>query len=382
MQTNATQSMSFRHHSARRRLRFEQLESRRFLAVTTVLANDSLTVWGDADADDFAVVGTANPGEITVTGRNGTTVNGVADGSTTIGGVLANLNVFPGDGNNVFSLDNLYIANNITIITGNGDDTMVLGATGVVSPAQNLWIDTSGGNDAVQIDTDAYHTFVGGASTIDTGPGHDRVSMFGASGGLTSVRVGGGDNQVLINGVTSTGELQVTSGFGNNSIAILSSSASLKMEVTFNVESAGGVFTTVYLDTVHSLQGVVVQDANPSVNFGPSSISVFRADTRGLSVATGQGYDTLRIYGNVIATGGIVGNLTLSTRGGDDNVDVSYSIALQDHFAQLGEGNDFLSMTGNQVTRFASFDGNEGTNWLRLTGNQFGALWTSGFATV
>jgi hypothetical protein len=64
--------------SPRRRLSIEQCEPRQLLAVTTSLDSNTgtLTVAGDADADVIAIFGTPNSGELTIQGREGTTVDG------------------------------------------------------------------------------------------------------------------------------------------------------------------------------------------------------------------------------------------------------------------------------------------------------------------
>ncbi len=90
------------------------------MAVTTSLVGGILTVTGDAANDDIAIVGTSNPGELTVTGRDGTLVNGVPDGSTTIPGVSSDLRINLGDGANVLAIDNAYINGAITITSGAG----------------------------------------------------------------------------------------------------------------------------------------------------------------------------------------------------------------------------------------------------------------------
>src|SRR5688572_11751446 len=104
--------------SRRRHLRFEQLEGRRLMAVTTSLNNGTLTVTGDADADMIAIFGTANPGEFTIQG-NGTTVDGGT--SATIGGVTGDLIIELENGNDVVNLNNVYLAGNLTVDTEDGD---------------------------------------------------------------------------------------------------------------------------------------------------------------------------------------------------------------------------------------------------------------------
>src|SRR5688572_25270350 len=111
---------------SQRRLSFEQFESRRLMAVTTSLSSGTLTITGDAAADDVAIVGTVNAGEITVIGRNGTLVDGVPqDGNgesrVTISGVTADLIAEFGDGDNIINVDNVYLAGRMEIETETGD---------------------------------------------------------------------------------------------------------------------------------------------------------------------------------------------------------------------------------------------------------------------
>jgi hypothetical protein len=121
------------------------------MAVTTSLSTGVLTITGDADSDNIAVVGTSNAGELTVTGRNGTTVDGVPNGSATIAGVNSDLSINLGDGNNVLALNNAYINGEINITSGEGADLITLGEFQPVSPRDNLLIDTLGGDDILRL---------------------------------------------------------------------------------------------------------------------------------------------------------------------------------------------------------------------------------------
>jgi hypothetical protein len=85
------------------------------MAISTSLTAGKLEiVEADTADNDFAIVGTGNPGEITVSGRNGTAVNGVMDGSVTISGVTGDLDVrIQSNTNNNIHIDNVYIAGNL-----------------------------------------------------------------------------------------------------------------------------------------------------------------------------------------------------------------------------------------------------------------------------
>src|SRR5688572_3416818 len=99
-----------------RTLQIEPLESRRPLAITATLNSGLLQILAADSADnDIAIVGTGVAGEVTITGRNGTTVNGLS--AVTVSGVTGGLSVSlaPGAANNIIALDNVYVAGFINI---------------------------------------------------------------------------------------------------------------------------------------------------------------------------------------------------------------------------------------------------------------------------
>jgi hypothetical protein len=254
---------------------FEALESRALMAVTTSLVNGTLTITGDAAADDIAVVGTENPGELTITGRNGTVVNDVENGSATISGVTGNLVVETMSGDDTLSLDNVFIAASIAITTDEGDDVVTLGAHAPVSPAVLLNIDTGAGDD--QVYELNYAVFVGYAHSIRLGPGDDWATVIGASAaggsygrtsGLPSISVIGqaGSDSILAIGLTASLGLQIDGNQGSNSLALLNSSADSISVISANDaddEIPGSV--TIYLDTNYSRMGIWVFSTGSSV---------------------------------------------------------------------------------------------------------------------
>ncbi len=158
---------------------FERLESRSMMAVTTSLVGGVLTVTGDGDNDTIAILGTANPGELTITGSDNTSVDGTVNGSVTIGGVTSNLIVNLGAGDDNLTLNRVYIAGNIQINTSDGADTVRLGTTAPVSPTQNLTIDTGAGND--QVFAEHSNVYVGARLEISCGSEDDSIIVQGAA---------------------------------------------------------------------------------------------------------------------------------------------------------------------------------------------------------
>ncbi|MEX2141062.1 MAG: hypothetical protein WD894_17485 [Pirellulales bacterium] len=323
-------------------------------------------------ADDIAVVGSATPGQVTVTGRNDTTVDGVVNGSTTVNGVTADLFIQLFGGDNVVSLDNLYIAGSISVYSGEHSDVITLGATSPVSPARDLVISSGNGNDQIYVDTTVYNVFVGGKLIVYPGQDADIVHMYGASAlGDIVIDDHNGHNSILVNGTTTASTLLVSTGEGNNQIGILYSAASAFLNVDFNrTTSVIGKATNVYIDTVYSGAGMYVQDARGFANAGSSTVSIFRASAFQISLVTGVGSDSVHLYGNLV----YAGNVALRTDGGNDAVQINYCVVGQDLFAQLQDNDDTLSLVGNQVARHASFDGGVGANRLNQSANRFGTL--------
>jgi hypothetical protein len=373
--------------SVRPSLSFESIEPRRLMAVTTSLdASGNLTVTGDAAADKIAIFGTSNPGEFTIQG-DGTTVDGGA--CATIAGVSGNLIVNLAGGNDVLNMDNVYLAGNLTVNTGDADDIVIFGATGVVSSQGNCTVETAQGfNDEFRAHD--YKVFIGGGLIVRDGNFDSKASLIGASasGGI-SIQ---GNSEVLMRGVTSGSLLEVRSSSNVNNIAIFTSAANGDLRV---VTPSGQ--NSIYIDTCYSAVRIDVQCFSPflpSIPHDPevppfnidATITIARCSTRQVFVDTtginfrptySGGNDTLQLYGNYIAgpAANPAGELTVRVDTGDgrDNVSASYNIVLDEFFARLAQLDDSLVLVGNQVTGLMNGDGGTGTNRLTMLGNQFGA---------
>jgi hypothetical protein len=380
----------------RRTLAFEQFESRRLMAVTTSLSAGTLTITGDAAADDIAIVGTDRPGELTITGRNGTAINGIADGSVTISGVTGNLTVDSGAGGDVLSLDNVYIARSITITTGDGNDHVTLAAEGEVSPLFDLEINTGSGDDEVHELN--YAVFVGQSNFIVLGPGDDMARLIGtsASGGRNnnvipihlpgipnSIFVHGdaGHDSILGVGLTSTWNLQIDGDSGINSLAVLNSSGYGVHVRSGNSRSepdpgGGG---TIYLDTNYARTSISAEAApfrTPSVT--DNSITVFRCHSTTLEVNVQSGNNRVNVYGNAVNgppfsvhNGGVSPYFIISVGGGRNIVQVTYNVGIRVSVI-LGDGDDSVTLIGNTMTQSTELNTGGGTNDVFQYDNSLG----------
>lgn len=104
------------------KLRCEQLEDRDTPAgnITAVLSGSQLYLTGDAFDNAVSTQQDAS-GNIVVFGVNGTTINGQS--SLFIGnGILRDLIIRTGDGNDLIDVAGLFVTNGITVESGNGND--------------------------------------------------------------------------------------------------------------------------------------------------------------------------------------------------------------------------------------------------------------------
>jgi hypothetical protein len=386
--------------SSRSRLCFERCEPRNLLAVTTSFDNTTgtLTITGDADADVIAIFGTANPGEFTIQG-SGTTVDGGT--SATIGGVTGNMIIRLEDGNDVLNLDNVYLAGELDVRTGNGDDRIVLGATGVVSTAGHCWLQAEEGNDVIRAEN--YKVFIKDQLFITMrGRVRNTISVVGASA-LGEITIFGGDsgtNDIVLRGVTAGLSVDIRGGAPINNIAVFNSAASRVLQIRCEDGQ-----NSIYIDTCYagrflqvnsfsSASGYIPEPPKPAPYNIDDTVTIARCQTPQIVVHTGLtgamaffgGNDTVDLYANYIVgpptqvtlpTYAPVHVVYVETGEGNDTMNAAYNTILGQAIVSMLRGDDYLALIGNVFTGFASADGGEGANRLRLFGNQF-----AGFAAT
>jgi hypothetical protein len=182
------------------RAMFEVLELRRLLsgnvtAVTTgVGIEGTITLTGDNKSNDITI-GRSNF-DYVITGNNGTTVNGAAS---------------------VTLVDGHF--RNIIAKMGNGDDVLTFGGDGFNSAD----VDMGNGKDTVNIGSVLFHNFSANSAgnvSIDTGNGDDSV-VFGAANieGNLDVNLGNGpDSLTFLGGQTVAGTSNLVGGHGPNDL--------------------------------------------------------------------------------------------------------------------------------------------------------------------
>jgi hypothetical protein len=242
-----------------RKLAFHSLEERTLMAgdVRALVIEGSLQITGDAGANDVAVVqnmqnGSLVQGSYTVTGRNGTTINGQSsrtftnvlrdininmgenDDRVTLGPendfygvnnkffVPRNLLINAGGGNNTVVVNELFIAHNAWIISGTAADSIYVHA----QVENDLQINTRGGNDLV----DVWNGLVRHDITIDTGVANTSdVTVYLTKmdiGNDATVTTGAGKDFVIITEIGVDHDLSIQTGDNNDQVSIRDSEVS------------------------------------------------------------------------------------------------------------------------------------------------------------
>jgi hypothetical protein len=382
----------------RRQLRFEQLEARRPMAITTSLTSfGDLHITGDQDSDDFAIVGTGTPGEISVVGRNGTSIDGVVNGRTVVQGVTGSLwvEMETGDnvvhGNNIVHVDNLYVNGLISIGGGDGTDQVIFGQTGVVSAAENCLVGFGAGGNDLFLAANS-NVFIAEALTVSSGSPLS-TTLIGASARAISL-IGSfrAPNNILVRGVTSAGPIHIAAVAPVNNIAIFNSSALAEIAVVCHSGQ-----NSIYIDTCYSARFIAARSftdnpfKDPTTPPGPAShntdatITIARCQSPQIIVKTDDdahavfvsGNDRLFVYANNIVGPSFAGQprnvIHVETGLGNDEVIASYNVAKGDASFSLGPQDDRLVLAANLITGAAIGEGGLGTNRLDLFFNQFGA---------
>ncbi len=202
-------------------LSLETLEARYLLAgnVDVNSIGDGFKLSGDSLANnaEISVVG----GNIVLTGKDGTTINGSASpftlrtGSTQIDGSLL---VYLLDGNDTFVIKGqIQIGDNLRIFAGAGNDTLGMEN---VTVQDDVFVFASDGNDQIAM----RNSTVQGNFHVDLGDGDDTFSLQSITGVDRLFVLGGrGAEAIVLEQTTIDGPLVLNTGTGNDTVSIVGS---------------------------------------------------------------------------------------------------------------------------------------------------------------
>lgn len=361
-------------------LGMEGLEDRSLLAgfVDVSISGGTLYLRGDAASNGVAVVGTATPGQFNVIAVDNVVgaatpgdvaapttlrVNGVADadGVVTVNNVV-NINADLGAGNDQIGVTGAagavyygalllaeYAAN--TIVT-----PPVPPAAGSSAALQgSITIATGAGNDAVALLVNTPSTI-----SVDTGVGNDYAVVESSTTLNMAINTGAGDtatngsDRVRVRDTDVTIALGINTYAGNDVVDVFGSSA---QTIGINTYDNGGL-VFVGVDPLRPeavrLIGVQAQTVGVNTHGGAdqvivaSAIAPFSTETTtigNLTINTGDGDDQVLFNPGAGTTVFVTQQATITTGGGNDEVNTSLLQVGSYLWVDLGAGNDSFAAT-------------------------------------
>jgi hypothetical protein len=317
------------------------------------LIDGDLTVAGTMTDDELAIRGTGVPGQFLLSGSLGT---------ATVDGVTGDIRVDLGEGSDELFIEDVYVAGNIILALGAGNDVVYLGGQ-VFSTARDLSLSLGDGDDHLQME----RAYIGRNQTIDGNAGDDAFNFTGdtflgrfwlgtSSGGATTVVGGDGDDKIEALVCFIVGPLTLDGGNGNDTAALVRSA------VVGQTSFLGGEG----LD--HLVAGICYFATSVLFDGGTASDQVVLTGSiisQSAAIRGHEGAESVEIS-NVIAK-----LVTLNTGAGTDSCRVQASL-LDQLFADLGDDDDALTFQWNVIHGVAEVDGGLGLS-DRLTdpGNLF-----------
>lgn len=286
-----------------RRMNLESLENRKLMAgdVAVALEGQLLTLRGDNLSNQVVVAQNA-AGTVTISGQNGTTINGLPS-LRLINPQLNALEIRMEDGDDSVTLRGVNVANDIFAQLGAGNDQIITPATTPVTIGANASIEGGAGNDIVRL----------GGMTV-----RENLSIQGDIGALTVALSAGAVDKAL----TIVGD------DANDSVTL----NGMRVGDLVSIETKGGA-DVVTLTNVSAFGAFVNTDAN------------------------GAGID--RVTMNRVTT---IEDIGISTGAGDDVVALTDVTSGKSLTVSLDEGNDRFTGTRVSVAEDAVFEGGAGVD--------------------
>jgi hypothetical protein len=250
-------------------------------------------------------------------------------------------------------------ASSVNIITGSGNDTVHVRATGVATS-----LSSSGGNDTVNVGDAGSVQSILSTLNIQNPPGSTALNVNDSTDAVArtatlSTFSSGGANWGTITGLApaainykymDTSDVNITLGLANDTVNVLTTGVPTSLSSNLggdliNVGSAGsvqGIFATLTIQNPPSFDTINLDDSADTVartvtlstfvsggaNWGsitglaPAAINYKYGDTAAVNLTTGHGNDTVNVRATGVAT-------TLTSSGGNDTVNVGNAGSVQ-----------------------------------------------------
>ena len=351
------------------------LEPRALLAgvVNVAFAAGTLTITGVDNLTQAGIVGLLNdqeiqmtggaPGQVTVAGLGGETVNG---GGTFNG--VTNIKVDLKEGSDfLFVKGTLTLTGGLTFLGGNGGETFELDDAAVVSLG-SLTITTLEGSDNFDLTPNNTMT-VTGAVTINSGAGGTTFTVKKGVFGSLKFTSGDGSDNLDFENLDVTGTSQITCGDGDAGL-VWDTNSSLGGNLTVNLGETGGDSGHNIELNLQSAKGVSITTTS-----GAKTISLSGTYVGNVSLTNGIGHETTLFPQTVIT-----GNLTIKNGSGGSDTNFTGSVEITGNVAITNlTGTDHIIASGTVLTVTGTTtisNGNGGgsielrpTGTLNLSGN-------------
>jgi hypothetical protein len=320
------------------------------------VVNGELVVEGTAGNDTVTIRGTSTPGVYEVTGSLGT---------TTLSGVTGKLRLEFGDGDDEITLSGAFVAGDVVLDMGGGNDQVEFGDQAAVSSTGDFTVLLGAGDDTLHMQ----RAYVVGDLVIETGAGRDRVTIAGLSNGTqfwagtsslgsTTIRTGDGDDEINISMAFIVGATAIDAGAGNDAVSLDVSAISGNTSI-----SGGDGNDKLMVETTYFLAAIALNGGAGADNVQlTSSIAMGSA-----SIIGGNGHDVGAIANFSVP------HLNVTLGDGQDSLTMRGSV-LDSFFADLGAENDALTIESNSFFGATSVSGGAGgSDLLADKSNFFGA---------
>jgi uncharacterized surface protein with fasciclin (FAS1) repeats len=278
--------------------------------VMAAVIDGDLTIYGDS-GDNSIEVSVSPAGDVSVVGRDGTSVNGGSDPFVAFEGtgtIPDDLQVYLGRGDNTVRVLGLDVSDDIRIHTGSGDDLVSVIGTNA-GDSVRIW--TSRGDDTVKIGGPlaAERSTVRNVS-VNTGSGDDLVGLANLDVARdASIRSGGGMDSVGLSNVGIDDDLSIRTSSGDDTIGITDSVVSDRTWIM----SGFGDDTVAVRNSLHDGRVII------STSFGRDFVGVVDSELGGAArVYTSFGNDAFGAAGSTFR-----GAAYVSGGWGTDTLDVS-----------------------------------------------------------
>jgi hypothetical protein len=368
--------------SPTRRLQFESLEKRQFLAgdVNVSVVAGQLFITGDHQVNDIELTSTGAAGQFTIKSGtfSATTINGGA-GPLTIGGVTSHAFINLGDGNNQLIVNSnpapISFAGNLRIEMAAGWDSLHVRGANNVSVAGAVEVISGEGVNVLYFER--FH--VGGHLTMTLGNSIDDVTLAsGAVGGYVLINTGAQDDTVYMELAVSgsvflngTGEDElwiadmVTPTVIHGGLFVNMDNAALnlfKLDLRQDLVVHGGGSVRMGYSDIGGNSEIRLTGRHSTVNLAPipgaPDVQQFGGD---LLVEFGAAGGALTVEGanlagDLVVSGGdgvesvnltnvrVVSSLLIDVKGGNDAVRMQTASVLGQAMILGGAGGDYISL--------------------------------------